>query len=338
MESLVTIIMPIYNASKYLNLSIESVLKQSYKNFTLLLIDDGSTDNSIEIIQEYKKKDDRIIVINKENGGVCNARNIGLKMTKTKYVTFIDHDDEYDKDFLKNILMLIESKELDLVKCSRKNVFIDLNGLSLGYNECNYSDSIYESKDLYKNILSICKSEIWGSVWNGIYKTSLFKENKLIFNENYKNGNEDIDISVDLLFKANKVGIISYIGYYHYYRIGQSTSMKFNEKQITSRLEVINKEIDYLKVNNLEKYKDEFLAYHLLDYFKILFFAFDLQMQRKYINIISDKIDIKSILSVNLMKKVKKMSRKNYIEFLLIRSRYPMIYFFFRNIFYKIKR
>lgn len=73
MESLVTIIMPIYNASKYLNLSIESVLKQSYKNFTLLLIDDGSTDNSIEIIQEYKKKDDRIIVINKENGGVCNA-------------------------------------------------------------------------------------------------------------------------------------------------------------------------------------------------------------------------------------------------------------------------
>ena len=107
MESLVTIIMPIYNASKYLNLSIESVLKQSYKNFTLLLIDDGSTDNSIEIIQEYKKKDDRIIVINKENGGVCNARNVGLKMTKTKYVTFIDHDDEYDKDFLKNILVLL---------------------------------------------------------------------------------------------------------------------------------------------------------------------------------------------------------------------------------------
>lgn len=337
MESLVTIIMPIYNASKYLNLSIESILNQSYKNFTLLLIDDGSTDDSLKIIQNYKKKDNRIIVISKENKGVCQTRNIGLKMTKTKYVTFIDHDDEYDKNFLNNILTVLESKKLDLVKCSKKNIFVDKNGLYLEYNICNYPDSIYDAESLYQNILYIRKSEIWGSIWNGIYKTSLFKENNIIFNENYKNGNEDVDISIDLLFKINKVGIMSYIGYYHYYRIGQSTSMKFNKNQITSKLEVIDKEINYLNINNLQKYENEFLAYHLLDYFKILFFASNLKIQKEYINVISDKVYIKGILNKNIMKKIKKISIKNYIEFFLIRSKYPITYFFFRNIFYKIK-
>ena len=99
MEDLITIIIPIYNVEKYLRECLDSVINQTYKKLQIILIDDGSNDNSGKICDEYKEKDNRIEVMHKANGGVSSARNAGLKIAKGDYITFVDGDDYLDKDY-----------------------------------------------------------------------------------------------------------------------------------------------------------------------------------------------------------------------------------------------
>ena len=100
MEKLVSIIVPVYNVDKYLERCVNSIIQQSYRNLEIILVDDGSTDNSGTICDTYKEKDDRIIVIHKENGGLSDARNAGIKIFTGEYVTFIDSDDYVSLDMI----------------------------------------------------------------------------------------------------------------------------------------------------------------------------------------------------------------------------------------------
>lgn len=117
MEKMISIIIPVYNAEEYLSECIESVLGQDYKNIELLLVNDGSTDKSGEICDEYAQRDPRIQVIHKPNGGVSSARNMGLHHFKGEYVTFVDADDLIDRDFAKKMYENANQNDSDLVFC-----------------------------------------------------------------------------------------------------------------------------------------------------------------------------------------------------------------------------
>ncbi len=111
----VSIIVPVYNAKKYLSRCVGSILEQTFKDFELILVDDGSPDNSGALCDKYALKDKRIKVVHKENGGVSSARNMGLSVSKGKYVTFIDSDDWVDKNYLKALLEPMETNAVQLV-------------------------------------------------------------------------------------------------------------------------------------------------------------------------------------------------------------------------------
>lgn len=98
---LYSVIVPIYNREKSIKKCVDSILRQSEKNFELILVDDGSTDNTFEICEKYKEIDQRIVVIHKDNGGVSSARNVGIDVAKGKYIVFVDSDDYVDEDYLK---------------------------------------------------------------------------------------------------------------------------------------------------------------------------------------------------------------------------------------------
>ena len=115
MNSLVSIIVPVYNAERYLSRCIDSILEQSFTDFELLLINDGSNDNSADICDEYVAKDSRVLVFHKENGGASAARNYGLDKAVGKYVCFIDADDWVGKDYIKQLLPY---EGEDMVICS----------------------------------------------------------------------------------------------------------------------------------------------------------------------------------------------------------------------------
>ena len=106
-KPLISVVVPVYNVAKYLKKSIESIVNQTYTNLEIILVDDGSKDESGEICEDYSLKDSRIIVIHKPNGGLSDARNAGIKQAKGEYITFVDSDDTIDYDMIEFLYDLI---------------------------------------------------------------------------------------------------------------------------------------------------------------------------------------------------------------------------------------
>lgn len=117
MKPVISVIVPIYNVEKYLPRCIESILNQSFKEFELILVDDGSSDNSGKICDIYAEKDERVKVIHKENGGVSSARNVGIKAVNGEYIGFVDPDDYIDREMYKNLYELCENNNCDIGIC-----------------------------------------------------------------------------------------------------------------------------------------------------------------------------------------------------------------------------
>lgn len=115
MDKLISVIVPIYKVEKYLGECIESLINQTYKNLEIILVDDGSPDNCGKICEEYKEKDERIVVIHKENGGLSDARNAGMKVMTGDYLVFVDSDDYMPSDGIETLVKLLEERNADMV-------------------------------------------------------------------------------------------------------------------------------------------------------------------------------------------------------------------------------
>ena len=110
----ISVVVPVYNVEDYIENNIKSLLNQTYKNFEIIYIDDGSTDNSLNILNMFKKIDSRIKVIHQENSGVSHSRNVGIEYSNGEYITFIDADDFVDNDYLEYLLNLISKNHSDM--------------------------------------------------------------------------------------------------------------------------------------------------------------------------------------------------------------------------------
>ena len=168
MKKAVSVIVPVYNVEKFIFKTVNSILNQDYKNIKIILVDDGSPDISAKIIDELAKKDNRIVCVHKENGGVSSARNAGLKIATGEYVIFIDGDDWVEPNYVSYLLNLVEKN-----KCE------------IGMNKNNYSDDNMNSSDIEyvvsdeKAIEWIYLGNIFVAVWNKIYSMPFLK--KIIF-------------------------------------------------------------------------------------------------------------------------------------------------------------
>ncbi len=125
MNDLISIIVPIYKVEKYLRQCIDSVINQTYSNLEIILVNDGSPDNCPKICDEYAKKDDRIKIINKNNGGVSSARNVGLDNAKGNWIVFVDADDWIEKRYCEDLLKIATNKSADIVICGYNRVYND---------------------------------------------------------------------------------------------------------------------------------------------------------------------------------------------------------------------
>lgn len=168
MKKAVSVIVPAYNVEKFIFKTVNSILNQDYKNIKIILVDDGSPDISAKIIDELAKKDNRIVCVHKENGGVSSAINAGLKIATGEYVIFIDGDDWVEPNYVSYLLNLVEKN-----KCE------------IGMNKNNYSDDNMNSSDREYVVLDekaiewIYLGNIFVAVWNKIYSMPFLK--KIIF-------------------------------------------------------------------------------------------------------------------------------------------------------------
>ena len=197
----ISVIVPVYNAEKYLHRCIDSILAQTFTDFELLLIDDGSKDKSGEICDEYAKKDKRIRVFHKENKGVSSARNVGLDNAKGEFITFCDSDDWVLDDWIYSFVDTM-SAGVDMVVSNFIYIKKDSNKRSPSFN---YSD--------VKNMLSYLDNQyILGFLWCKCFKKEIINHYKISFNTKYKIC-EDLEFILSYLLHIDHVAFIENASY-----------------------------------------------------------------------------------------------------------------------------
>lgn len=217
---MISIIVPIYNSSSYLTDCLDSISKQSYSNFEVICVDDGSTDTSRDLCEEFHQKDYRFKYVSQENGGVSKARNTGLKIAKGDYICFIDSDDIIDKDFLFNLLAKITDNDLVICDYTRdRNKLGNRQGKSHRYIAKTFIIDIIYERVKHPNICMM------------LFKSEIILKKELRFTEGCVR-NEDAEFYLKYMSYCDKILWFDYIGYY--YRDNQDSAVhKFNLKSLT---------------------------------------------------------------------------------------------------------
>ena len=199
---LISVIVPIYNVEKYLKKCIDSIMGQTYKNLEIILVDDGSPDGCPEICDNYAETDSRIKVIHKENGGVSNARNVGIEGSVGEYICFVDSDDWIERDY---ISVFIERVKKDNTDGAVSNLFFR------GFKRTatlNVNDDILILNAIKEEQKSLFFSGTFNTPWNKIFKSAVIKENNIKFRENCHFA-EDTIFFFDYLRFVKSISIIA---------------------------------------------------------------------------------------------------------------------------------
>lgn len=246
-KDMISVIIPIYNAEKYLKRCIESILNQTYKNLEILLINDGSTDKSKDICNEYKEKDSRIKIINKENEGVSKTRNIGLNLAIGEYIFFMDSDDFLDKTAME--IMYNEASKYKIIKLNYKVMKNNREKDRTRY--CG----IFSREQLLKEIIS---GKIGGFCWGYLIKRELIQN--INFNENTSHMEDTIFI-IQLLKNVDYIKMIDNSYYYYCINTSSLTSVKSTNilKTIEEYLYSINAIQEYINKNFRHNYREDIL-------------------------------------------------------------------------------
>ncbi|NHC43332.1 glycosyltransferase [Bacillus sp. MM2020_1] len=262
MDVEISIIVPVYNIEQLLAKCIDSILAQSFTNFELILVNDGSTDKSAEICNAYANLDNRVRVIHKKNGGTASSRNAGLEVATGKYIGFVDNDDYINKFMFETLYNSASVHSSDIVVCDYLHIdedqYCDTEKFDSGYkiqhfNNIEALDHIYSSKPTFVY------------PWNKLYRRFLFKD------INYEVGNlyDDETVAHKLLYLSKKVTYIQTQLYYYVNRKGSMVNTPFHIKKFGRVYALKEREVFFrnkkeLKLHQkaLKHYMETFFLYY----------------------------------------------------------------------------
>jgi len=228
----VSVIVPIYNAEKYLRTTLNCIINQTLKNIEIILVNDGSKDKSLDICLEYAEKDKRVKVVDKKNNGVSSTRNKGIENAVGEYITFVDSDDIIKEDMYLTMYEIVKKYDADMVDCSYRTI------TRSGKNEIIYRhkhpknvllDKEYILKYVIPSLVGVENNLnlfIFSSVWNKLYKTGKIKENNIKFYED-RIKYEDRIFTVEFLEKANNIICVEDC-FYSYIQSSDSLMSRYN--------------------------------------------------------------------------------------------------------------
>lgn len=247
----VSVIIPVYNAEKYITQCIESLLGQTLPECEFIFINDGSKDNSAAIIKEYKKRDNRMKLVNQSNQGVSAARNTGLRIAAGEFIGFVDADDFVEKEMFETLFIIAKKHNCDIVVSNFESY---MNGhrftMNLPYKKNTNLSRLYIQEKILPNFL---RSDNLNAIWNKIYRNNLIKANNIKFPEGISLG-EDALFNIKYFSHSSNVHFISYSGY-HYKEVEGSATRNFLEKDYFKRvIEEYNTEIP--EINKVIEDKD----------------------------------------------------------------------------------
>ncbi len=247
METKISVIVPVYNVENYLARCVESILNQSFKNFELILVNDGSTDDSLSICQKYRGIDKRVKLVTQDNKGLSAARNTGLKYARGNYICFVDSDDFVERDYLNKLLNNIEQYNSDISIC--EYYLTDDKGKKYSIEKLNepYNAKVLSGKETFSYFYKEnCVPNV--VAWNKIYKRHLFDNIK--YNEGCYF--EDELIALPLFYKAKKVSFVRVPLYNYVQRQGSIMNTPLTLKKVKDKKLMYNQRIRFF-IKNKDK-------------------------------------------------------------------------------------
>lgn len=239
---LISVIVPIYNVEKYICKCVESIINQTYKNLEIILVDDRSPDNCPKICDEYAQADKRIKVIHKENGGLSDARNAGIKVAGGEYISFVDSDDYIEPNMIFDLYNCMITDNSDIASCGVNWVDEDSKIIR---EDCLRQHSVLSGKEAMKELL--CDNMIKQYVWNKLYKASII--NDIPFEKG--KCNEDVFWSYQVIGNTNQVSVLPKSCYNYLQRSNSIMGVGYSEKWLDA-LDANALRCDYIK----KKYPD----------------------------------------------------------------------------------
>lgn len=274
---LISVIIPVYKSQKYIGKCLDSIIGQTYKDLEIILVDDGSPDQSGEICDEYAKIDERIVVIHTLNFGAWHARNIGLKYAKGEYIAFIDSDDFVDDMYLEHLYKKMDVDKADIVCGGNKEIFKDGRII---YNQYHNMNAVTEVYDHYYSFLSQ-KDFYTLMIWGKLIRREIIADIKF---KSYK-FSEDTLFMLELLKKSPKVVFIKEAEY-NYVRqdnsvtmIAQYISPEYRESILDVSYEVY-KIIADSDIKNLQKLKNEAQKNYIMDVYNSIWYLINIGKDR----------------------------------------------------------
>lgn len=250
----ISLIIPVYNVEKYLRRALISVENQTFKNFEVIIVNDGSTDNSMKIIEEFVNKNKNFFVISQENKGLGEARNIGLRHSRGQYIAFLDSDDFLEPNYLEKLYLTAIKTCSDIVCC---NFYFYYESTKLRiWCPLNSIPGVYSSDKAMKKITSCIGT--FHFAWNKLYRKSLFTDHKIEFKKMYF---EDCTTSPVLFFYAHTVTFINDC-LYNYVMRENSIVHTMNAQKINDFIRTLGINRDFYEKKGIyKKYKRRFKAY-----------------------------------------------------------------------------
>lgn len=332
---LISIIVPVYNKINYLKNCLNSLEAQTYKKIEIILVDDGSTDGSGIICDEYDVLFDNISVYHKINGGVSSARNFGMKKANGKYIFFIDADDEVMPNYIEKMYTTLIKENVDIVICSIRERYYLKNGdikLINRHLECKKGNILNDFSKLYFD-----DNFYLGANCLKIYKSSIIKEYGLQFKEDLSSG-EDYVFNLEYYECINTYCTISDILYIYnlYQKIGTAQE-RLNNSRINNEHKILEITKKYIEKHNLEKNIILGETTRILKVvINIIFSDKNINLKSKYLLFIKilNKLNVNEFIDINY----RTVTIKRFIVFILLKLRLYRIFFFCTIIkYYKTK-
>ena len=310
--------MPVYNVENFLSKALTSVENQTFKDFEMIIVDDGSSDKSYEIAEEFCSKNPNFKLIKQENSGPAAARNTGVMHCKGEYIAFMDSDDYLEKNFLEELYKLAKKTGADIT-CCNFNMYFPNKKLKI-YMPFNSLPGVYtKSKALRKLILDV---SVHYFIWNKLYKRELFMERNIKFDDMYF---EDISTSPRLFYFAKTVAFTSK-ALYNYTMRENSILHSINAKKVNDYIKALGIIKSFLEENNdYEKYSGHVWIYAQRVKFVVYYYIINLHLKAlnfkgfgkniscamKSINYFTDKKTNGNIENIDVPYKVKDPQQKS---------------------------
>ncbi len=270
-EIKISVMIPVYNTSQYLEKCLESITTQSLKEIEIICVNDGSTDNSLEILRKYEKKDNRIKIIDKKNEGANKARNEALKLAKGEYCLNIDSDDLIKQDYLKNMYNKAKKEDLDILISDIIYFFPNKEYVE---KDLKLDDNkIIDGKEYIKLFF---KENFLGYTWNKLIKSKIYKENNLKYNENIFLF-DDVELMLRLSYFCKRIGKLNEA--FYCYRQGENNGVrKIKLKNLKDLITCFDSLIDFYKN------KEEWILKELIQIKKLFYTSEVLSEKYKFMS------------------------------------------------------